>query len=56
MVIVILFAALILIGLVLLVIRKSGPTSPVASPGRDRFRNAGPGDAKPKEPRATGLN
>ena len=57
MVIVLLIAAtLIFIGIVALVIRKSGPRSPDAFPGRDRFKVVGPGEARPKEPRATGLN
>ena len=57
MVIILLIAAtLIFIGIVALVIRKSGPRSPEALPGRDRFKVVGPGEARPKEPRATGLN
>ena len=57
MVIVLLIAAaLIFIGIVALVIRKLGPRSPEALPGRDRFKVVGPGEVRPKEPRATGLN
>jgi hypothetical protein len=56
MAIILLIAALILICVAFFVIRNFNRRAPVASPGRDRFRHVGPGEAKPKEPRATGLN
>jgi hypothetical protein len=56
MVILFLVTALILICVALLVVKNFTGRPPVAAPGRDRFRHAGPGEVKPKEPRATGLN
>ena len=55
MTIVLIIAALILIGIVLLVFKLRGGQNS-APVGRDRFKHVGPGEAKPKEPRATGLN
>lgn len=56
MIIILLIAAtLIFIGIVILVIRGSGGANTVPA-GRDRFKVVGPGEARPKEPRATGLN
>jgi hypothetical protein len=56
MVIILLIAALILIGVAALVVRNFNQRAPVAAPGRDRFRHAGPGEVRPKEPRAPGLD
>lgn len=55
MAIILVIAALILIVIVLLILKVRGGTGnpPV---GRDRFKHAGPGEVKPKEPRATGLD
>ena len=56
MVIVLLIAAtLIFIGIVILVIRRAGGAKTVPT-GRDRFKAVGPGEVRPKVPRATGLN
>jgi hypothetical protein len=55
MAILLIVAAVILIGIVLLILKLRGGTgSPPV--GRDRFKHVGPGEAKPKEPRATGLD
>ena len=62
MFILLLIAALILIGIILLLIRKSGPISPMAAPGpvatpnKDRFKVVSRSEVKPIEPRATGIN
>lgn len=56
MAILLIIAALILIGVVILIIKTSGRSGATAPPGRDRFRSVGPGEAKPKEHRATGLD
>jgi hypothetical protein len=55
MAILLIIAALILIAIILLVVRKSGARRrlPVAP---DRFKDVGPGEPKPKEPRAPGLD
>lgn len=53
MAIVLVIAALILIGIIMLVVKKSGG-SDTPAPGRDRFRH--PGEAKPEKPRADGLD
>lgn len=56
MAIVLVIAAIILIGIIMLVVRKSGGSNTPAS-GRDRFRHPGPGVPKPEDkPRATGLD
>jgi hypothetical protein len=55
MAILLIIAALILIGVVLLILRVRGSKS-ISPLGRDRFKHVGPGEAKPKEPRATGLD
>jgi hypothetical protein len=55
MAILLIIAALILIAVVLLILKMRGGSN-TARPGRDRFRHVGPGEAKPKEPRATGLD
>lgn len=55
MAILLIIAALILIAIVLLVIRKSGVGRRVpAAP--DRFKDIGPGEPRPKKPRTPGLN
>ncbi len=56
MAIVLVIAAIILIGIIMLVVRKSGGSNTPA-PGRDRFKHPGPGEAKPEDkPRAAGLD
>lgn len=55
MVIVLIVAALILIDAILLVVKARGGSSS-APVGRDRLKEVGPGEAKPKEHRATGLD
>lgn len=55
MAILLVIAALILIAVVLLILKLRGGTSSPET-GRDRFKHVGPGEAKPKEPRATGLD
>lgn len=53
MFIILILAALILIGIIAFLIGKSGKAK-VA--GEARFREAGPGEPRPKEKRADGLN
>jgi hypothetical protein len=55
MAIVLVIATLILIGVLLLVIRKAGGSKPAAT-SEPRFRHVGPGEPKPEKPRATGLD
>lgn len=55
MFVVLIIAALILIGVVILIIRRPGRPSP-ADAVPDRFHSVGPGEAKPRENRATGPN
>lgn len=54
MAILLLIAGLILIGIVLLLVGRSGRARRASSP--DRFKHAGPGEVKPKGPRASGLD
>lgn len=56
MAIILLIAALILICVAFLIVRSFNSRAPVAAPGRDRFRHKGPGEVKPKGPRATGVD
>lgn len=56
MVIILLITAIILICVAFLVVRSFNRRAPVAAPGRDRFRHAGPGEVKPHETRATGTD
>ena len=55
-IIILLFAALLLICVAFFVVRNFNRGAPVAAPGRDRFRHAGPGEVRPKVPRATDLD
>jgi hypothetical protein len=55
MAIIIIIGALILLAIVLLILKLRGGSS-TAPLGRDRFKHVGPGETKPKEPRATGLD
>lgn len=54
MAILLLIAGLILICIVLLLVGKSGRARGSSVP--DRFKHVGPGEAKPKGPRASGLD
>lgn len=54
MAILLLIAAFILICVIVLVVKNRGLSRRAATP--DRFKHVGPGEAKPKEPRATGLD
>lgn len=54
MAILLLIAGLILIGIVLLLVGKSGRARRGSVP--DRFKHTGPGETKPKGPRASGLD
>jgi hypothetical protein len=56
MAILLIIAGLILIGIIALIVKARGGNKSSAPVGRDRFKHAGPGEAKPKEPRATGLD
>jgi hypothetical protein len=56
MAILLIIAGLILIGIIALIVKARGAKGSRAPSGRDRFRHVGPGEAKPKEPRATGLD
>jgi hypothetical protein len=53
MAILLIIAAIILICIVLLVAKKSGARRSAAV-GQERFRDIGPGEPKPKQPRASG--
>ena len=55
MAILLIIAAIILICIVLLVAKKSGRRRSNAV-GQERFRDVGPGEPKPKQPRETGLD
>jgi hypothetical protein len=48
-------AAVIILIVVFLLVRKSGASKP-PGPGSERFRHQGPGEAKPNEHRASGLD
>ncbi|MGB7189982.1 MAG: hypothetical protein WBD10_07595 [Acidobacteriaceae bacterium] len=55
MAILLIIAALILIGVIVLLVKKSG----TGNRGRtvpDRFKDVGPGEPRPKGPRASGLD
>lgn len=54
MAILLLIAGLILIGIVLLLIGKSGRARRASA--ADRFKHVGPGEAKPEKPRTSGLD
>jgi hypothetical protein len=55
MAIVLIVAAIVLFGIVVLLIRKPGGSAN-AAPGTERFRHAGPGEPRPEKPRNLGLD
>lgn len=54
MAILLLIAGLILVGIVLLLVGKSGRAR--RAPALDRFKNVGPGEVKREKPRSPGLD
>lgn len=54
MAILLLIAGLILVGIVLLLVGKSGRARRASAPVR--FKDVGPGEVKPEKPRASGLD